>query len=119
MDMVEAKKKYGKTLYFKGGIDKHALRKDPAAIRAELEYKMSAPMLGGGTIFALDHRIPNGVSLENYKYYVNLGREMLGIPPITSEGWERMAFKKFIKLSPCCTDDNGRAAWIFYAIFRL
>ena len=92
MDMVEAKKKYGKTLYFKGGIDKHALRKDPAAIRAELEYKMSAPMLGGGTIFALDHRIPNGVSLENYKYYVNLGREMLGIPPITSEGWERMAF---------------------------
>lgn len=92
MDMVALKKKYGKTLYFKGGIDKHALRRDPEAIRAELEYKMSAPMLGGGTIFALDHRIPNGVSLENYKYYVKTGRELLGLPPITREGWERMAF---------------------------
>jgi len=92
MDMVALKKQYGKRMYFKGGIDKHVLRKDKAAIRAELEYKMSAPMLGGGTIFALDHRIPNGVPLENYRYYVTLGREILGLPPIREEGWERMAF---------------------------
>ena len=92
MDMVALRKKYGKQLYFKGGIDKHALRRDKEAIRAELEYKMSAPMRGGGTIFALDHRIPNGVTLENYWYYVNTGREILGIPPVSSEGWERMAF---------------------------
>jgi len=92
MDMVQLRKKYGKRMYFKGGIDKHALRRDKAAIRAELEYKMSEPMLGGGTVFALDHRIPNGVSLENYKYYVNTGRELLGLPPISGEGWERMAF---------------------------
>lgn len=92
MDMVEMRKKYGKKLYFKGGIDKHALRKDKAAIRAELEYKMCDLMKGGGTIFALDHRIPNGVTLENYKYYVTLGREMLGLPPISGEGWDRMAF---------------------------
>ena len=68
MDMVQLKKKYGQKIYFKGGLDKHALRKGPDAIRKELEYKMSAPMLGGGTIFALDHRIPNGVSIENYRY---------------------------------------------------
>jgi len=92
MDMVALKKKYGKRLYFKGGIDKHVLRRDPAAIHAELAYKMSAPMLGGGTIFSLDHRIPNGVTLENYKYYVKTGRELLGLPPITQEGWEYMAF---------------------------
>ncbi len=92
MDMVALRRKYGKRIYMKGGIDKHALRKDKAAIRAELEYKMSAPMLGGGTIFALDHRIPNGVSIENYRYYVNLGREMLGLEPIREEGWMRMAF---------------------------
>ena len=49
-------------------------------------------MLGGGTIFALDHRIPNGVSIENYRYYVRTGREMLGLPPVTEEGWARMAF---------------------------
>ena len=92
MDMVHLKKKYGKKIFFKGGIDKFALRKDKEAIRKELEYKMSEPMLGGGTIFALDHLIPNGVSLENYRYYVNTGRELLGLPPITGEGWERMAF---------------------------
>ena len=92
MDMVTLHEKYGKALYFKGGINKHALREGPEAIRNELEYKMSAPMLKGGTIFALDHRIPNGVSIENYRYYVNLGREMLGLGPIRGEGWERMAF---------------------------
>lgn len=92
MDMVRLRQKYGKRLCFKGGIDKYTLRQDKEAIRKELEYKMSASMLGGGTIFGLDHRIPNGVTLENYKYYVKLGREMLGLPPITGEGWERMAF---------------------------
>ena len=92
MDMVQLRKKYGKQIYFKGGIDKHALRYGKEAIRKELEYKMSEPMLGGGTIFALDHRIPNGVLLDNYRYYVNLGREILGLGPIQNEGWERMAF---------------------------
>ena len=92
MDMVALRKKYGKQFFIKGGIDKHVLRKDKDAIRRELEYKISAPMLGGGTIFALDHRIPNGVPLENYRYYVALGREMLGLPPVREEGWARMAF---------------------------
>ncbi len=92
MDMVKLKEKYGQKLYYKGGIDKHTLRKDKEAIRKELEYKMSASMLGGGTIFGLDHRIPNGVSIENYRYYVKTGREMLGLPPISGEGWNRMAF---------------------------
>ena len=92
MDMVKMREKYGHAFYVKGGIDKHALRKDKEAIRAELEYKTSDIMRGGGTIFALDHRIPNGVSIENYRYYVALGREMLGLPPISGEGWERMAF---------------------------
>lgn len=92
MDIVALRQKYGKRIYFKGGIDKHVLRKDFAAIRRELEYKMSAPMLGGGTIFALDHRIPNGVSIENYRYYVKTGRELLNLPPVSGEGWERMAF---------------------------
>lgn len=92
MDIVKLREKYGKRIYIKGGLDKHTLRQDKGAILAELEYKMSEPMLKGGTIFALDHRIPNGVSLENYRYYVNKGREILGMEPIRGEGWERMAF---------------------------
>ena len=94
MDVVELRKKYGKRLAFKGGIDKHVLRKDKKAIRQELEYKMQPVMRQGGMIFGLDHRIPNGTPLENYRYYVNTGREILGLPPIDkkSKGWGRMAF---------------------------
>ena len=88
----ELREKYGNKLYFKGGIDKHALRKGKEAIRKELEYKMSAPMLGGGTVFALDHLVPNGVKIEDFRYYVNLSREILGLGPIKGEGFERMAF---------------------------
>ena len=92
MDIIEVRKKYGKTICLKGGIDKHALRKTKEDIKKELEYKLSEPLLGGGTVFGLDHRIPNGVSIENYRYYVQYGRELLGLPPVSDEGWARMAF---------------------------
>lgn len=91
-DMVELRKKYGKKLCFKGGIDKHALLRGKEAVRRELEYRLAPHLMGGGTIFGLDHRIPNGVPMDTYRYYVNLGREMLGIEPISAEGWARMAF---------------------------
>lgn len=92
MDMMELRKKYGARLAFKDGIDKFVLRGDFQAIRAELEYKMSGPLMGGGTVFAIDHRIPNGVPLANYRYYVETGRRLLGLPPAREEGWARMAF---------------------------
>ena len=92
MDIVELRKKYGKKFCMKGGIDKHVLRRTKEEIKAELDYKLSAPMLGGGTIFGLDHRIPNGVPLENYRFYVEYGRKLLDLPPISGEGWARMAF---------------------------
>ena len=91
-DIVELRKKYGKRLCLKGGIDKHALAKGKDATRAELEYRLASHLRGGGTVFALDHRIPNGVHIDTYRYYVNLGREMLGLEPISGEGWRRMAF---------------------------
>jgi len=92
MDVVKLREKYGTKFCIKGGIDKHVLRRTPEEIRAELEYKMSGIMRGGGTVFALDHRIPNGVPIENYRYYVRTGREILGLPPVAEEGWARMAF---------------------------
>jgi uroporphyrinogen-III decarboxylase len=94
MDIVEIRKKYGKRLVMRGGIDKHVLRTDKDAIRKELEYKMQPLMQQGGMVFGLDHRIPNGTPLENYRYYVDLGREFLGLPPRNScsKGWRRMAF---------------------------
>ena len=92
MDIQKLRRKYGKRLAFKGGIDKFALRGTKEDIDRELEYKMSGDLLGGGTIFGLDHRIPNGVPIENYRYYVKRGRELLGLPPAEPADHVRMAF---------------------------
>lgn len=95
MDIVALRKQYGRRFAMSGGIDKHVLRQDRAAIDRELEYKLQPLMRdGGGMVFGLDHRIPNGTPLENYRYYVKRGRELLGLPPLdgTRRGWRRMAF---------------------------
>ena len=51
-------------------------------------------MRTSGTVFGLDHRVPNGTPLEHYRYYVRTGREMLGLPPLDPQarGWGRMSF---------------------------
>ena len=92
MDIVQMRRKYGCRLALKGGIDKYVLRMGKGDILTELEKKICADTLGGGVVFGIDHRIPNGVPLENYRYYVNTAREMLGIEPIAGKGHERMAF---------------------------
>ena len=94
MDMVKTKKKYGRAFAFKGGIDKMALLKSKNDSLRELEYKLGSDMRDGGTAFGLDHRIPNGVSIENYRFYVNTAREILGLPPYQqakNPSWKRMA----------------------------
>jgi hypothetical protein len=94
VDTVALRKKYGRRLALKGGIDKFVLLEGPEAIRRELEYKMQPLMRAGGAVFGIDHRIPKGVTLENYRYYVDTGREILGLPPRTGRHreWRRMAF---------------------------
>ncbi len=94
MDIVAVRQTYGTRLSMLGGIDKHVIRRDKASIRAELEYKLVPALSSGGCVFSLDHRIPNGTPIENYRYYVDLGREILGLPPLSKErrGWNRMAF---------------------------
>lgn len=93
MDIVSLRKKYGAALAFKGGIDKFALRGTKADIRNELEYKLQ-PIMRTGTVFGLDHRIPNGTPLGNYRYYVDTAREILGLPPRDGKktAHHRMAF---------------------------
>lgn len=94
MDSVAVREKYGTRLAMLGGIDKHVLRQSKADIDRELEYKLQPKMRdSGGIVFSLDHRIPNGTQLENYRYYVEKGRELLGLPPLDGQkGWGRMAF---------------------------
>lgn len=94
MDPVAVRQRYGQRLSMLGGIDKHVIRESQEAIRAELEYKMQPLMQQGGMVFGLDHRIPNGTPVSLYRYYVDLGREILGLPPREAgkAGWARMAF---------------------------
>ena len=94
MDCVELRKRYGKKFAMLGGIDKHVLRRSREEIRGELEYKMQPLMQEGGMVCGLDHRIPNGTPLANYRYYVETGRRLLRLPPCGAgrKGWARMAF---------------------------
>ena len=94
MDIVKLRKKYGKKIAFKGGIDKHVLRAGIEEIDRELAYKLQPLMQEGGVVFGIDHRIPNGTPLENYRHYVKKTRELLGLPPLeeAEPGWARMAF---------------------------
>ncbi|MFQ9681617.1 MAG: uroporphyrinogen decarboxylase family protein [Ruthenibacterium lactatiformans] len=80
MDMMELRKKYGARLAFKGGIDKFVLRGDfkPSA-RAGIQDVRSSD--GRRHSVAIDHRIPNGVPLANYRYYVETGRRLPGLRP--------------------------------------
>lgn len=94
MDIVALRKKYGHKIAFRGGIDKHIIRRSKEEIDKELEYKMQPCMTEGGIVFSLDHRIPNGTSLENYIYYIRRAREILGLEPFENcePSWGRMAF---------------------------
>ncbi len=92
MDIAALRRKYGTRAAFKGGIDKHALRGSIEDVERELTRRICAGTMGGGTVFALDHRIPNGVPLSNYRYYVKRGRELLGLPPAEPSPFVRMAF---------------------------
>lgn len=77
MDIVKIRQKYGQRLAFYGGIDKHVLRRSQAEILAELEYKVPPMLQSGGCCLALDHRIPNGTPLANYRFYVKTMWELL------------------------------------------
>ena len=77
MDIVKVREQHGRKLAFQGGIDKHVLRRSKEEIRAELEYKISPIMATGGIVFSGDHRVPNGTSLENFRYYVLTAWEIL------------------------------------------
>jgi hypothetical protein len=77
MDVVRIREQYGTRLAFYGGIDKHVVRRSKPEIVAELEYKLPPMVASGGCVLALDHRIPNGTPLENYRFYVDKVWEIL------------------------------------------
>jgi uroporphyrinogen-III decarboxylase len=77
MDVVRAREEYGTRVAFYGGIDKHVIRRSRDEIVAELEYKIPPMVRTGGCVIALDHRIPNGTPLANYRFYIEKSWEIL------------------------------------------
>jgi len=70
MDIVKVREQYRERLALEGGIDKHVLRRSREEIVAELEYKIPPMVRTGGCVLGLDHRIPNGTPLANYRFYI-------------------------------------------------
>jgi len=77
MDIVKLREQYGRRLAFSGGIDKHVLRRSRDQIVAELEYKIPPMVATGGCVLGLDHRIPNGTPLDNYRFYIAKAWEII------------------------------------------
>jgi uroporphyrinogen-III decarboxylase len=77
MDIVKVRETYGTRLAFSGGIDKHVIRRSQQEIVDELEYKIPPMVATGGCVLALDHRIPNGTPLENYRFYIRKAWEII------------------------------------------
>lgn len=77
MDIVKTREQYGDKLAFTGGINKYTLMKGRDDILAELEYKVPPMVKSGACVLGLDHRIPSGVSLENYRFYLRKLQELL------------------------------------------
>jgi uroporphyrinogen decarboxylase len=78
-DAIALRKKYGKDIIPVGNIDKRVFPKGKEAIREEVMAKIPF-LLETGTYFpALDHSIPPTVSFENFRYFINLVREIAGM----------------------------------------
>jgi uroporphyrinogen decarboxylase len=78
-DAVALRKKYGKDMIPVGNIDKRVFPKGKEAIREEVMSKVPFLLDTGAYFPALDHSIPPTVSFENYRYFINLVREIAGM----------------------------------------
>lgn len=73
VDIVELSKKYP-DFYWIGGFDKMTMFKGEEAMRAEFERLLPA-LKTGHYIASVDHQTPPGVTLSDYKKYIELFRE--------------------------------------------
>jgi len=77
MDPVHLRARYGPDIRLLGGIDKRALAAGPEAIRKEVESKVPRITDQGGYIPYVDHSVSSDISLDNYRYYLDVMRQRL------------------------------------------
>lgn len=75
-DVREYKKIFGDRITLFGNISSDILSTDKERIKKEIEGKMKIAMENGRYIFHSDHSIPYTVSFENYKYAIEIAKEI-------------------------------------------
>ena len=77
VDPYAWREEFGLEMRLRGGVDKRALAAGPEAIDAELE-RLKPLLDQGGFIPHLDHLVPPDISYDNYCYYVQQKRTLIG-----------------------------------------
>lgn len=76
-DIVEFRRRFGRTLAFQGGIDKRAMAAGGEILRLELE-RIRPVVMDGGYIPSCDHGVPPDISWSNFQDYSLQLAEMTG-----------------------------------------
>jgi uroporphyrinogen decarboxylase len=77
MDLLKLHRVFGERLSFMGGIDVRELyTNDQRRIDAELRAKIPTVKQGFGYVLHSDHSIPNQVTYDSYRYFVERGLEL-------------------------------------------
>lgn len=74
MDIVKIRKQYKDSFAIIGGIDKRALL-ERKTLEAEINKIIPFMLEDGGYIPSLDHSVPHDITLEAFRYYLNLLRK--------------------------------------------
>ena len=75
MDPVEIKKQFGDKIAMHGGLNA-ILFKHPEQMWAEMKRVVPAVKKNGGYMLSTDHSVPEDVTLEQFKEFVRLGKEL-------------------------------------------
>lgn len=75
MDPVALKRQYGDRLAFHGGINA-ALYPQPEKLYAEMRAVIPQMKKNGGYVISTDHSVPDCVSLEDFRRFVALAKEL-------------------------------------------
>jgi len=76
MDVARMRKQYGKSFSMTGGVDKREIAKGRREIEAEID-KIRPVLEEGGYIPMIDHAVQPEVSLDNFRYYLDLKRKAI------------------------------------------
>ena len=74
MDLLKLKKRFGERIALIGGMDARVLvSNDLAQVENELRSRLPEAMAGSGYILQVDHSVPDQVSYETYRHFVEDG----------------------------------------------